>query len=273
MEIMVMKRKEYYKIGEIANLYGIGTDSLRYYEEIGILKPKRDDNGYRMYNIGDIRTLNILRDLRSIGFSMGEIKDHLADFDVQKTLDLFQAEIEAIDKKTAELASLRAQLAERIEEIQLHRQAVTAVVPEIRHLPARRILRLSENVYRDEDLDFVIKKLQKEYEDQLYIIGNGSIGATIPLNELSEGYYGQFTSVFYTTEDEDFDAILPEGEHLCLTVKGSYKTIPGAWQALFDYADDHGLQPAGEPMELYIIDNHDTNDESEYITQLQVPLG
>ena len=77
----------------------------------------------------------------------------------------------------------------------------------------------------------------------------------------------------YTTEDEDFDAILPEGEHLCLTVKGSYKTIPGAWQALFDYADDHGLQPAGEPMELYIIDNHDTNDENEYITQLQVLLG
>ena len=75
-----MKRKEYYKIGEIASLYGIGTDSLRYYEEIGILKPARDDNGYRMYNIGDIRTLNILRELRSIGFSMEEIKAHLADF-------------------------------------------------------------------------------------------------------------------------------------------------------------------------------------------------
>ena len=61
--------KEYYKIGEISALYGIGTDSLRYYEEIGILKPHRDNNGYRMYGIGDIRTLNILRDLRTIGFS------------------------------------------------------------------------------------------------------------------------------------------------------------------------------------------------------------
>jgi len=267
-----MKRKEYYKIGEIANLYGIGTDSLRYYEEIGILKPKRDDNGYRMYNIGDIRTLNILRDLRSIGFSMGEIKDHLADFDVQKTLDLFQAEIDAIDKKTAELAGLRRQLRQRIEEIQLHTQAPMETVPEIRYLPARPILRLSENVYRDEDLDFVIKKLQKEYEDQLYIIGNGDIGSTIPLQELTAGHYGQFTSVFYTTEDENYDAVLPEGKYLCLTVKGSYKTIPGSWQGLFDYAAAHGLEPAGEPMELYIIDNHDTNDESEYITQLQVPL-
>ena len=160
-----MKRKEYYKIGEIASLYGIGTDSLRYYEEIGILKPARDDNGYRMYNIGDIRTLNVLRELRSIGFSMEEIKAHLADFNLQKTLDLFQAEIEAIDRKTAELAALRKQLAGRIGEIEEHRKAVTTPVPKIRTLPARRILRLSESVYRDEDLDIVIKKLQKEYEN------------------------------------------------------------------------------------------------------------
>ena len=35
--------KEYYKIGEISKLYNIGTDSLRYYEEVGILKPKRSE--------------------------------------------------------------------------------------------------------------------------------------------------------------------------------------------------------------------------------------
>lgn len=268
-----MKRKEYYKIGEIANLYGIGTDSLRYYEEIGILKPARDENGYRMYNIGDIRTLNILRELRVIGFSMGEIKDHLADFNLQKTLDLFQAEIEAIDKKTAELAALRKHLAERIGEIDQHRSAEPASIPEVRSLPARKILRLSENVYRDEDLDFVIKKLQKEHEDQLYIIGNGSIGSTMPLAEIQAGKYGHFTSVFCTTEKDDFDAVLPAGQYLCLTVKGSYRNIPAAWKDLFAYAAVRQLNPIGDPMELYIIDNHDTNDENEYITQLQVLLA
>ena len=32
--------KDYYKINEIARLYGIGVDSLRYYEKLGILKPR-----------------------------------------------------------------------------------------------------------------------------------------------------------------------------------------------------------------------------------------
>lgn len=45
--------KKYYKIGEISKLYSISPDSLRYYEDLGILKPKRDVNGYRMYSIND----------------------------------------------------------------------------------------------------------------------------------------------------------------------------------------------------------------------------
>lgn len=115
--------KEYYKIGEISALYGIGTDSLRYYEEIGILKPHRDNNGYRMYGIGDIRTLNILRDLRTIGFSMEEIKNHLADFDLAKTLALFQQEISVIDEKMLTLQNLKSQLTDRISEIESHRRS------------------------------------------------------------------------------------------------------------------------------------------------------
>lgn len=266
--------KKYYKIGEISNLYGIGTDSLRYYEEIGILKPRRDDNGYRMYNISDIRTLNILRELRSIGFSMAEIKDHLADFNLEKTLSLFRREIQAIDEKTTQLQKLRSQLSGRISEIERHLVSDVYGETEILHLPARRILALTENVYADEDLDFVLKKLQQENENQLYIIGNGGMGATIPLDYIRGGGYGHFNSVFYLTEEDDFDGLLPEGSYLCTTVKGSYaEAVPAAWKALFAELQARGLTASGDPIEQYIIDNHDTNDDTEYITRLQIPLA
>ncbi len=267
--------KEYYKIGEISNLYNIGTDSLRYYEELGILKPQRDSNGYRMYSISDIRTLNILRELRSIGFSMGEIKEHLSDFNLEKTIALFQKAIDAIDKKMAEMELLKSQLTERIEEIQFHTEAVTCNGKiETISLPKRRILKLSENILRDDDLDFIIKKLQSEYEDQLYIIGNGDIGATVPLDYLRAGNYGHFDSAFYIVgENEEYDDLLPEGDYLCMTVHGSYSQISSSWKRLFEYAEENHLTPGGNPIELYIIDNHDTGDEREYITQLQLLLS
>ncbi len=266
--------KEYYKIGEISDLYGIGTDSLRYYEEIGILKPKRDDNGYRMYNISDIRTLNILRDLRSIGFSMKEIKAHLAHFNLAGTLSLFEQELEHIDKKMDELKRMREQLSGRIEEIRYHMTPASrgdAVC--VRHFPERKILQLAERVYRDEDLDFVIKKLQKENEEQLYLIGNGNMGATIPLDYIRGGSYGHFNSVFFILENAgEYDGVLPAGDYLCLTVSGSYSLVPGRWQDFFAEAERQKLTPLSDPMEIYIIDNHDTSDETEYVTQLQMQV-
>ena len=69
--------KDYYKINEIAKLYGIGVDSLRYYERLGILKPRRDTNGYRLYSLKEMYKLNMIRDLRRLNFSMEQIKAYL----------------------------------------------------------------------------------------------------------------------------------------------------------------------------------------------------
>lgn len=267
-----MKTKEYYKIGEISKLYGIGTDALRYYEKLGILKPKRDLNGYRMYNIGDISTLNILRDLRSIGFSLQEIKEHLADFNLSKTLALFEKEINYIDYKTQELQALKKQLLERVKEIEDHKTEINSKLPIIKKMEERKILKLSENVYRDEDLDFIIKKLQKEHEQQIYIIGNGKIGATMPLQNILEGKYGKFTSVFFVTHQASYDQTIKQGRYLSLVVKGSYKQMPLAWENFFNFMEKEGLKAAGDPMELYIIDNHASDDEEEFVTELQVLL-
>lgn len=51
--------KDLYKINEIAKLFGLHPDTLRYYEEKGLLHPEREGNGYRMYTIQDICTLNV----------------------------------------------------------------------------------------------------------------------------------------------------------------------------------------------------------------------
>ena len=267
--------KEYYKIGEISSLYNIGTDSLRYYEEIGILSPKRDTNGYRMYSIGDIRTLNVLRELRSIGFSMEEIKNHLSGFNLDSTMDLFKSEIHRIDLKLTELTQLKRQLTYRIrgmEEALSISEGSENI--QLKTCPDRKIFALNDNVTREDDVDFSIKKLQKKSQNMLYLIGNGHIGASIPLDYLAGGNYGHYNKVFTILDDdaEDFDEVLPGGKYVSCMVKGSYRQMSQRWQELFEYAKKHDLVPQADPLEIYIIDNHDTSDEEEYVTLIQVPL-
>ena len=85
--------KKYFKIGEIAKLYHIGTDSLRYYEKLGILTPKRSENDYRLYSLHDIWRLNVIRDLRNLDFSMEQIKDYLNNRSITSTESLFEQEL------------------------------------------------------------------------------------------------------------------------------------------------------------------------------------
>ena len=69
--------KQFYKIGEISKLYQIGPDSLRYYEELGLLNPTRGENGYRMYGLNDLWRLNVIRDLRKLNFPMEKIASYI----------------------------------------------------------------------------------------------------------------------------------------------------------------------------------------------------
>ncbi len=63
--------KDSYTIHEIAELYNIGPDALRYYERLGLVRPRRAQNGYRIYDLNDIYRLTIIRDLRASGLFHG----------------------------------------------------------------------------------------------------------------------------------------------------------------------------------------------------------
>lgn len=263
--------KDFYKIGEISRLYGIGADSLRYYEELGILRPRRDVNGYRMYSIQDVSRLNIIRDLRQLGFSMGRIKEYLDHQTVASTLDLLQEEQQLVGRQIEALSALQQNLSRRADTL---RQSQALSPDGIRRvfLPQRKCLKLSENVCRDAEVDFLIKKLQKRHEDKLYILGNNAIGASVSPEGVEKGIYNLFDAVFFILPDEteDFDFVLQAGEFLTLTYRGGYHHSLRLIPQLLEEAGRRGLRAATSPIEIYRIDNHETANPEEYLTEIQL---
>src|SRR4051794_21765194 len=76
-------------IHELAKLSGVSLRTLRYYDEIGLLKPdKVYDNGYRHYSQANLDLLQQILFYRELGFPLTDIKKivHAADFDVQQAL-------------------------------------------------------------------------------------------------------------------------------------------------------------------------------------------
>ena len=64
----------HFRVAELAGLYGLNSDTLRYYEEQGLLHPRRGENRYRAYSIADLCDLNIIRSLRELGVAVPQIR-------------------------------------------------------------------------------------------------------------------------------------------------------------------------------------------------------
>lgn len=65
-------------IGEISQQLGITTVTLRHYEKIGLLKPKRSASGYRQYDQSIIDKIRFIENAKYIGFSLAEISELFA---------------------------------------------------------------------------------------------------------------------------------------------------------------------------------------------------
>ncbi len=67
------------RIGELAGRLDLNTQTIRYYERVGLLpEPQRTETGYRIYKEEDERRLNFVKNARNVGLSLGEIKEVLA---------------------------------------------------------------------------------------------------------------------------------------------------------------------------------------------------
>ncbi|MDF0535154.1 Zn(2+)-responsive transcriptional regulator [Shewanella sp. A32] len=67
------------RIGELANMCGVNTDTLRFYEKHGLLTPSmRTASGYRVYSTDDAARLQFILRAKAVGFSLSEISELLS---------------------------------------------------------------------------------------------------------------------------------------------------------------------------------------------------
>ena len=94
------------RIGDFARLAGVSIETLRHYDELGLLAPARVDEftGYRSYRPEQLRRLHRILALKDLGFSLGQIAEVLDGITVERL--------------TGMLALARAQAAQQLDEDQ-----------------------------------------------------------------------------------------------------------------------------------------------------------
>jgi DNA-binding transcriptional MerR regulator len=106
-----------FKIGTLAKRTGTNVPTIRYYEEIGLLRPAdRQAGGQRVYDDADVKRLTLIRRCRDFGFPIEQVRSLVGLVqDPQSSClharDLAQAHLAAVRAKMAELRALERSIA------------------------------------------------------------------------------------------------------------------------------------------------------------------
>lgn len=111
-----------FSIGVLAREAGIKVQTVRYYEEIGLLPPPaRTDGNQRRYDGRARSRLNFIRHARELGFPLDAIRDLLAlsdrpDHSCEEVDAIARRHLRAVEQRLHRLACLREELTRMVNE-------------------------------------------------------------------------------------------------------------------------------------------------------------
>lgn len=152
-----------YTINEMASIVGVSIETLRHYEDKGILDPQRDkNNNYRLYSVGDIRKFNTSRTFRTFGFTIQETSDLLE----WRSLEFVK---ENINGKLEDMKKEKVFLEEKIKNLENFSEMLNEInnlkdgflikeMPDIYHFKTQRVDKYERNLKNEK-----LKKQWIEY--------------------------------------------------------------------------------------------------------------
>ncbi len=268
------------KIGEFSKLAQVSVKTLRYYDELGLLRPNWVDRytGYRYYTLQQLPRLNRLLALRELGFPLAQIerllREDLPVSELQRLMQLRQAEVaHQVQAEQARLARVAARLRQIEQEGRQPRYEVLvkAVQPQL-------VAGIRDTIAEYRDVGGLIGELWS-------YLGSRGV-APGPLSPCLAVYY----DAEYRDRGADVEVAVPLASRLrgstrvavhelpgsataaSLVHPGGYDRMPAAYRALTAWMQTNGYRAAGPNREIYLQGFESGADPNTFITELQLPI-
>lgn len=274
----MQSKKDLYQIGEVARLFHLSISLLRHYDKTGLVTPEYTDpdTGYRYYSIRQFECLNTIRYLRALDMPLEEIGDFLHNRDTGRIQELLSKQLVQVHKKQQELTVMEHQIKNRLNQIQ---RALSAHPGEI-FLEKKAPLKLAcmkkqlnpENYL---DLEYSIREMEQGNSPASIFLGK--VGVGLFYESLKAHRFKPYDFVFIILEEDDpikGQVIhIPESTWAIVRFHGSHEQAPGFFEKLLAYFKDEGFAPESFALEMTLIDYGLTHDQSQFITEIQIPLN
>ena len=261
-----------YKIGMFAAMNHVTVKALRFYEEQGLLIPAQinHENGYRYYTLSQMAVLHQITALKLAGFTLEEIAHIHSGADEEAVLLKKKAELLGkISELTRQIAVVDGYLSKRKNG--LSSPVLVKTIPETTVAAMKIRLESYDCLFdRMPEMGALMEKVECECAIPEYCF----------TNYLEPGYKDEDVlveiceSVVAAKEETGglYFRTLPEIQAACIFHKGSYRCFAESYETVLKYIEENGYEIAGEIRESYIDGVWNQDDESQWLSEIQVPV-
>lgn len=268
-----------FSIGQMSKLHNTSVKTLRYYDEINLFKPIEVDreNGYRYYSVEQFKLLDIINYLKTLGVPLKDIKKQIANRDMNDFIATLHEHKKITENKIKELEITKKKLEERITEIAQVKTLTEAGIPFTATMDERMIVQLKEEIFSFYDLELSLRELNRQFQGSASIF-IGKVGLTLSKERLERENFFEYNSIFLILEEVEKSSIddvnsvssLPSGEYACIYFRGGHESAPQYVKKLEKYIKENKLHIKGDFLIRTIIDQFISNDENEFLMEIQV---
>jgi len=266
-----------FRIGEFSKMSKTTIKALRYYDEIGLLKPEKTDRftGYRLYTTDQLFRLHRIQALRQIGLSIDETKSILAGHDALTILRKRKAElVSESDKVTRQLSRVEFILRREEEKNLMSYSATIKELPEC-VVYSKKMTIPNYDAYF-EVIPAIGESIAKQYPDLkcavpeycfvVYLDGEyKESDINIEFCEAVDRVWPDFDDIVF----KEMEAVTA----VSVLHKGPYADLSQAYAFVFKWIEENGYVSAGNPRESYIDGIWNKDSEEDWLTEIQVPIA
>lgn len=269
-----------YTIGRFSGIGRISTKTLRYYDEIGLLKPVYVDkvSQYRYYSDKQIYEVMMISELKEYGLKLEEIKAIKDSNDAALLINFLKRKAHEIEREIQTNIELQRHINDKLQKIELGGNIVevnTNLHVEIKDRETLIVAYRRATICID-NIGNIIGKVFEDiakmnlqpagpvitvHYDKEFDADNVDLEVCVPVNKEA------------VTESDASLKAFKGGSHASIIFVGPYSRIGEAYIKITKWIEDNKYQIVGAPFEVYLSGPGSVKNQNEFVTELCFPIA
>lgn len=281
-------KRAYLQIGELARMYNVSVQALRYYDRIGFLKPLYIDpiTRYRYYSRNQGFLVSNKQLLQTAGFSLTEIKEFLNKKSVEEITLLYKKKGAEINNQIQELQKKKKQIAFYLDfftrMLFVDHAVKTRGMKGIDRIKLKHISPQRKVCIRDTVI-FDYRSMMFLYNQLLQIIFENQLRVE---NHLMTIFHGDYGDLYHKKVDIELCMVVTGGkksisvlekfpyEHYVSCIhKGKYPSSIATYNRMLQWADKKNYQIIGPVMHVLIVSIAAAKSPQDTIFEIRLPVS